>query len=154
MVQPRNTVGDSVPLTAFNLFMRLNRNLQAIGVAILSAAPTPSAVTSLTTLSAIIDVSDDNVLIAFTPTPVPANHSLVIRSTGPVSPGIKFVKSQFRQIEVAAAASGTGLDITANYTARYGAFVAGQFVYFEAYLVNTLTGIDSGRLQCSTTVVA
>jgi len=149
-----NIFGDSVPLTAFNLFMRLNRNLQAIGIATLTNAPTLAAVTSLTTLSVIGDVGDNNVVVTFAPTPVPASHSLLIRSTGPVSAGIKFVKSQFRQIVVAPAASGTGLDITNEYVTRFGTLVAGQSIYFEAFLVNTLTGLDSGRLQARCVVTA
>jgi hypothetical protein len=132
--------GDIRNPTGQNLYIRLNANLLNAGRAAITVPPLPVAVGSVTTLTPT-QASGGATSIAYAPTPVPADHSMIIEATAPVSPGKSFVKSEFRKIAVVAAAAATPFVATAAYATKFGGpGLAGQKVFFRAKLVNNLTG--------------
>jgi hypothetical protein len=141
--------GDIRKPTGFNLYNKLNINLLNAGGAVITAPPLPIGVGQITTLTPS-QVPAGATSLIYAPTPVPAGFSMIIRATAPVSPGKSFVKSEFRQIAVVAAAAATPFVATVSYAAVFGGpGLAGQKVFFEARLVSTTTGQSGLPTQAS-----
>lgn len=118
-----NVFGDNVPLTGFGLFVKLNRDLQTIGNAIIADPPLQSAVVGFDSLTLVVDntepVDDDKVQINFSPA-VPADQQAVVYMTAPLSPGINFVDSEYRKIAVMPVASVSPFTLGDAYIAKFG----------------------------------
>lgn len=143
-----NIFGDNVPLTAFNLFVRVNINLQLIGAATITAPPAPTAPVSLTSIQweAPEDVGDS---VDFSPTPVPAGTALVIFATSPVKKNKTFVSSEYRFMKKIAAAAVSPADISAEYTAAFGTIPVGMKAFVKGFLISTTNGFPSAELATS-----
>lgn len=152
----QDSLGQTITLTGEQLYVRFNANLNQVGVAPISDAPAPVAFAILA-LGATV-ASDDNVITqAFTPTPVPTGFALVIRATGPRSPGISFVsQSAFRFIQFVAAAGTSPANIATAYQAIFGSLAGkvGQKIFVEAFLVSTSTGQAGQKVRTSHIVTA
>jgi hypothetical protein len=149
-----NIFGDSSKLTSFNLFLRLNRNITNLGGAIILDAPAKPTLTSITSLTLVAKVAAGLVTLAYAPTPVPAGFDLVISATPQMSPGISFVKSEYRKLAVVAAAAASPYVATTAYAAMFGTPVLGNRIFFQAKLVHIASGFDTGAMQTSTLVIA
>ena len=153
-VSRTNIFGDNVKLTGFNLFVRLNRELNNIGVANISNAPAIPTVPGVTSLTLTAKVAAGLVSLAYLPTPVPAGTALVVAFTPQVSGGISFVKSEFRKLSAIAAAQASPYVATSDYANRFGAPILNKRIFSQAKLVDIATGFSSVWTQCSTLVVA
>jgi hypothetical protein len=71
-----------------------------------------------------------------------------------MSPGISFVKSEYRLITTLPAATVTPTDVAAEYLTKFGAFVAGQKIFIKVVFVNTTTGQESSPQQFSALAIA
>ena len=141
--------GNSRNPSGFNLYQELNNNLVNIGVAQITAPPTPAAVDALTSASVTVVHTAGVVTLTYAPA-IAAGMKALIRATPAMSPGKSFVKSEFRQIKVAATADASPLVLTTEYAAKYGAVGAvGQKVFFEIVEVNSTTGQKGRSFQCS-----
>jgi len=146
--------GDLRNPTGFNLYCRLNINLAIIGVAAIDVPPLPLAVESLLTIVPT-QVTAGATSIAFTATPTPALHVLVVDATAPVSPGKSFVKSEFRYIGQVAATTASPYVATADYAAKFGGpGLTDQKVFFRAKYIHMTTGQAGLPLQASCIVTA
>jgi len=144
--------GDIKNPTGFNLYVRLNANLEVVGEAAIDEAPQPSEVANVTAGVAVVNLTGDVGTIAFTPT-VPAGMAVVVRATPGQSPGKSFVKSEFRIITTLAAAATSPADIFAAYEAKFGTPVEGTRIFFQLTTVNITTGQVSVPSQTSTIVI-
>lgn len=149
-----NIFGDIKNPSGINLYVRLNTLLVQSGNAAITTPPLPTAVSALTSLSATADVSDDAVLIAFAPTPIPAGHTLMIYASKQASPGVSAFKGKQTFIQHFPATTATGVDIKTAYEAKYGSLVAGQKISFEAFMINNATGLKGTPLTCTCVVTA
>lgn len=141
-----NIFGDSVKPSGFGLYVQLNRNLQAAGQSTISSPPALTAVQATIPSSIVFTTSGSTVTVAFAPDPVPANHAVIVMATPPLSPGVGFVKSEYRQLEVMAATDSSLVDITSSYTAEFGAVPAeGQKIFVAMRSIEINTGIASPR---------
>ena len=147
-----NIFGDKVPLTGFNLYVRLNRNLQEAGVALITSCPAPAAVTGISNLVQLLCTSTPAFTLTFAPTPVPANYDLFVYATVPMGQGVTYADGLFRLLVVLPAATATGASIQAAYTARFGAQAAGTRIFVRAKLVSHVTGLESVPYQFSCVV--
>jgi len=144
-----NVFGDQVPLTGFNLFVRLNRNLLEIGEATISAAPQPQAVPGFTSVGLTADTGGGTYEVAFTPL-IPATIKVIVYATAPLSAGISFVKSEFREIDVLITGELTPVNLVANYITKFGALPpvgAKSFVRLRPILI--ATGQAGSAIQAS-----
>lgn len=146
--------GDLRTPSPLNLYMRINGNLQAVGAAVISEAPVPGDSPSVDSLVLNADVSDTELSIGFTPGVVPANTAWLVEATPGVSPGVNFVKSEYRVITVLPATTGTGEDILAAWQAKYGTMLAGQKIFVRVTPISTVTGLRGQAIAASTIVVA
>jgi hypothetical protein len=81
------------------------------------------------------------VSIAFAVTPVPAGQAYEISATRGLSPGINFVKSEYRVISHVAAAAATPYVATTDYNAQFGAAgAAGLKIFFSVRVCILATG--------------
>lgn len=148
--------GDLKNPTGFNLYQRLNNNLNSIGESTISSPPLPESVgeivaTSLTaedgTVAESLSVALENA--------VPADTTVKIFATAPQSAGRSFVKSQYRQIGTLAAAATSPADILSEYQARFGSTgEVGQKIFVKLLAVNSNTGQAGTPSQVSALVTA
>jgi hypothetical protein len=136
------------------LYTRLNINISNAGGAAIVLPPVPVGVTALTSLELAAAVGLSTFDLTFTPAAVPADHTLYVEATGPMSPGISNANAEFRTIGTVAAAGASPADLFAEYTAKFGALIEGQKVFVRAKFIHTLTGEVSQKLVASTIVAA
>ncbi|RPH74965.1 hypothetical protein EHM76_02570 [bacterium] len=135
-----NIFGDLKNPSGFNLYQRLNNNLAQVGVAAMTNPPLPAAIGNWSTFSFVPD-NTSTMVLTFAATPVPAGFAVLIDGTAPCSPGIKNANARFRRITSLAAAVATGVDIQANYVAKFGSIAPiGNRVFLRAKYVNIATG--------------
>jgi len=150
----KNIFGDKIKLSGINVFSRLNNNLLLIGEATLTTPPVAESFAGPTQVSISSIVAGD-VLTISPDFDVPVGASGVVRMTSPQSAGKKFVKSEFRVIDIAPAGSAAPYDVSAAYVTKFGALPQeGQKVFVEVYLISKETGIASQRTIGSTITIA
>lgn len=145
--------GDIKNPTGFNLFQRLNNVLTLIGEATINSAPQPSGVLTALIGALSVDVGAGDLMTIATGAAVPAGTSMIVRATPGLSPGINFVKSEYRVIQIFDAAAASPHDIKAAYQAKFGVPAEGQKVFVEISFVNQATGQVSTR-QSTSAIVA
>jgi len=151
-LHPRtNPLGDVRHLSGFQVYVSANNNIaNGAGVAI-DVAPASAAVPAITDLSLVADGSGPNAFdVTFAPTPVPADTTMVIQATLPLSPGIKNANNKFRQIAIETAGAASDLDLLLEYESKFGTLISGQQIQIRAYNINLLTGIVSLALKATT----
>ena len=144
-----DSLGQSYTLTGFQAYCSVNNNLLAGAEAVLSAAPaivTPSSLATVTITSAAGTLS-----IAYTATPLPANTHLAIFASPQRSPGRAF-EGDFRLLAETAAAAASPYNALAAYTAKFGAPIVGQKIFFRLHTMKG--GFLSGPFEASHIIVA
>lgn len=136
--------GDLRNPTGFNLYQRLNNNLLNIGQSVITVPPAPLAVDAFTSFSVAVEDNTVAELVEITYDPaIAADHSVKVFATPPLSAGVSFVKSEYRQIDVMLAADVSPFDITAEYVAKFGSTgTAGQKVFVKLVQVENSSGIE------------
>lgn len=145
--------GNSKILSGQALYNKLNLNLAKIGAAAIATCPVAVAIPQHAITGLTAEVGGGQIIVDFAPTPVPAGFALVTDATPLFGAGVSFVKNLFRQIQVSAAATATGVDVFGTWSAKFGALVAGQKISVRQYLVSTTTG-QSGVASSAVTTVA
>lgn len=145
--------GDLKNPTGFNLYQRLNNNLNAVGQAALTLPPIVDEVLTVN-FTALAGAAGASTLALTLSGAVPAGTSLKVFATPGVSPGISFVKSEYRLIAVEAAAAASPLAEGADWETKFGDLVAGQKVFVKIVFVNNTTGQESNAQQLSCIVAA
>lgn len=146
--------GDIKNPSGFNLYQRLNSNLLNCGEAALSSPPASEAVDAFTSFSAAAANGAQTVTLTYSAA-IAADHKVLVRATPALSPGVNFVKSEFRQIDVIATADASPFSIETEYIAKFGAVgAAGQKIFFELVQINTNTGQAGIPIQASAVIAA
>ena len=142
-------------LSGAQLYQSLNNTLQIVGTAAINVPPIPSSVAQVTSVVLTGAKGTPAVSITFAPTPVPANTAYIIFMTPGVSPGVNFVKNQYRQVTVVAAAATSPKDLLTAYQAKFGLVpAAGQKFFVKVVPVNTVTGQQGIGYETSAIVAA
>ena len=149
----KNVFGDAINLSGINVHSRLNNNLLLIGEAVIVSPPIAESFAGPTVVSIISNVQG-SVLTISPDFDVPVGAAGVVRMTSPQSAGKKFVKSEFRVIDIAPEGSAAPFDVSAAYIAKFGALpLEGQKVFVEVYVISKTTGIASQRTTGSTITI-
>jgi hypothetical protein len=143
--------GDIRNPTGFNLYQRLNNNLAQIGVAALTTPPGLESVDQVTIGTLILNLTGPVGTLA-TSAAVPTGMTMVVDATPSLSPGVSFVKSEYRRIQTFAAAAASPHNIYAAYIAKFGAPVEGMKVFARISFINTTTG-QSSPYQSTSAIV-
>lgn len=128
-----NIFGDNIKPTGKNLFVALNKNINAIGGATILVAPAKveMAILGLTAVDVAIGATTINLLDAGNADAI----QVVVSATPPLSAGTSFTKGKFRKIYNALGASVVPADLYDAYVAKFGAPALGQNISFEVKLV-------------------
>lgn len=144
--------GDIVNPTGSTLYTRLNINISNAGGTAITSPPTPTGADALANLTLTADSAAPEVVITTLPGTVPAGHALYVEATAQLSPGISNAKSKFRTIASINPATVGPFDVISEYTAKFGALVAGQKMFVRCKLINRATGEVSQSLVASAIV--
>jgi hypothetical protein len=145
--------GDLKNPTGFNLYQRLNNNLNAVGQAALTLPPIVDEVLTVN-FTGLAGAAGASTLALTLSGAVPAGTSMKVFATPGVSPGVSFVKSEYRLIAVEAAAAASPIASGADWELKFGDLVAGQKVFVKVVFVNNTTGQESNAQQLSAIVAA
>lgn len=145
-----NNAPSGIPPASF--YAERNQMIHSAGGAQLNAF-TPGTAPTLNTLDfQTLDTSQ--VIVALTASfgTVPANNYIVILTTNQFTQGLTFI-SPSAYSPLTTLPPGTSLavdhDITAAYTARYGATKEAYLIGVAAYTIDISTGVASNRLSAS-----
>lgn len=148
-----NIFGDSYKPAGINLFIRLNMNLNNIHRPIIYTPPKPEPVDLIKILSINLN-GNSNHFSLIVESSMPINHFPVLYVTRPLSPGINFVKSEFRIIDfdyspVPAHPDQYQLDFSVQYKMKFGALsnFLGQCLFVKVMPIDVITGINSVPLK-------
>lgn len=143
--------GDLRNPTGKNLFQRLNQNLVISGQAQKTVCPEPSEVPFANLTSALGDVSDTELLVAYSGNTT--GCKVLIFATPILSAGTTFVKNKLRLLEVTLGSNSDSIDIQASYVAKFGLPTAGANIYVGVRVINA-NGQASPLEVCKATIQA
>jgi hypothetical protein len=147
--------GDIQNPSGFNLYVRLNTNLDNIGASAIDVPAAPVAVNVFSSMSLAAAEGAGTIVATVSPETLDANEYVIFRATPAQSPGKNFVKSEFRQIDVVTAIVAGSVDLETAYNAKFGDVgAAGQKIFIEAIHVNINTGQVSQRQQAVAVIAA
>lgn len=141
--------GDLKNPTGFNLYQALNNNLLTVGAAAITQPPIPAAVSTVT-ITSISPAAGTGLIPMVLSGAVPANTAMKVFATAPQSPGVSFVKSEYRLITTLPAATATPVALGAAYSTKFGSWASGQKLFFKLVFVSTTTGQQSLPIQVVT----
>lgn len=155
---PRTDIfGDSKILSGQAFFLSANLNLGASNSALITSPGISSDLGNVVATAVNISVDFGNNVVSFEapilPTVLPTGSKLVVYATDAVSPGIAFVKNRYRYLGTFTPTAGV-LDLTAEWSARFGQCPVGYNVFLRLALVSTdngSLGIPSGASGSATT---
>ena len=132
--------GDIRNPSGFNLHQKLNNNLVNIAKAQIAAPPLPEAVDAFTAVSLAAANGAQTVTITYAPA-IEVDHSALVYFTPAISPGVSFVKSEYRQTDVIVTADNSPFSIETEYIAKFGAVGAeGMQIFVQLVQINWATG--------------
>lgn len=138
-----NKLGETRTYSGEQLYIVLNRNLQAAGEDTIDNPLSPAGVPApIITDLEVID--DDTINVTGSVSGETTDAVVVVQATAPVSAGKSTVpRSAFRNITTTDVSSlEGGLDVSSEYEAKFGSLTdaAGSKVFFRVYGVNSVTG--------------
>lgn len=141
--------GDLKSPTGQNLFIKLNQNILQISETPITAVPIPSAVQGFTNLSVVVDSGVDLLTITFDPA-IDAAVKVLVFATAPLSPGVNFVKADFRIITVLNSTDTSPVSLETQYIAKFGALAQiGAKVFIQMRPILIGSGIPGTLIKTS-----
>lgn len=132
--------GDLRNPSGFNLHQMLNNNLLNVGESVITTPPLVDSVDAFSSMSFTIENTVESLDVTFAAA-IDADHKAIVLATPAISPGISFVKSEYRQVTVLDNADTSPYDLLAEYGAKFGAIGATDMkVFIKMKQVNTGTG--------------
>jgi hypothetical protein len=152
----KDSLGNSYKPSGSQLYVGNNRNLSQIGETVVDDAPTSKPdFEDITPLGLTATAGTPLVEISTGLSAAPTGTVFLIKASPQLSPGISFVGlSRMRVIQFDAASLFATLIVTTNYTARFGAPVAGSGIFVAVTQVDIATGFSSTVATASTIVAA
>ena len=124
------SLGQSGPLTGLQLFVRVNCKLGLLGQDAVDVPPVAPQFPSLAVQSLVITNTAGVVAVKLT-CPTNPGESTVLRASPPQNSAIRACRN-FRIIGICPAPADGSADITALYTAEFGAVPAGKRLFVQA----------------------
>lgn len=150
--QGTDTLGELRRPSGSQLYNRLNSVLASVGLASISNPPLPVAVPVATATSLTAAITGSTMDVVYTPPG--AGTTVQVWATAGVSPGISYVKNQYRLIAASDGAVVSPLDIWADYVAKFGTPVIGTKIFVKLVTVNDASGITAQGSEVSDEVAA
>jgi hypothetical protein len=128
--QTRSRLGQSGPMTGYQLFAKINCTLRQFGQDEVDVPPGPPNPPAVAPQALLITNTADVVAIKLT-CPTNPGQNTVIRASAPVSSAVRSVPAT-RIIGTCPVPTAGAADITSLYTARFGSLAAGDRIFVEA----------------------
>lgn len=144
-----DALGQSYTMSGAQCYLSINMNNLDAGNAIVSDAPAKVSPDAL--LTAVVTTTGGTLSLAYTATPLPTGARVFVYASPQRSPGRSF-EGDFRLIHVSAAAAASPADLVAAYTAKFGAPVVGNKIFFSCQVY--LSGFLSGPTRTDKVVTA
>ncbi|MEI6122700.1 MAG: hypothetical protein WCQ95_03660 [Bacteroidota bacterium] len=148
-----NIFGDSYKPSGINLFIRLNMNLYNIQHNMINMPPKPAPVDLIKIVTIKIDAIND-IFFVIIQTTIPIRHFPVVSVTRPLSPGINFVKSEFRMIKFSFSTvfghpDQYEIGLGPQYKSKFGSLsnFIGQSLFVKILPIDLQTGLNGILLQ-------
>ncbi len=135
--------GDIVSPSGFDLYVKLNCNLDQIGNSPLTIPPVPLQLPTIQNFLIAAESTTPQVLITFDGSAISSDYSLVVMATACISPGKRYVKNLLRQIAVIAPSVGVPYDITTAYLAKFSSILSTQRISMSIITVSKISGQKS-----------
>jgi hypothetical protein len=141
--------GDLRHPSGFNLHQMLNNNLLKINQNVITTPPLPQAVEAFSSLSIAAAFAVPSLVLTFAPA-ITANFFVYISATPGISPGISFVKSEYRRITFVDVGGVSPLDVKDAYVSKFGAIPAvGTKIFVRMVQIHKTTGQEGLPIQAS-----
>jgi hypothetical protein len=145
-----NRFGDQASYTGFSLFMRLNRNLSAVGVAMISTAPVVPTLPILTVGTFTATKTGSVLTLVFSPTTPGATMWVVVYLTNNIIGGRKFVKNYMRLVFKSLNPTTSPLNLYSSWNTYFGVLpVSGSSIFAKAKIIDQTTGFDGVPVNAS-----
>ncbi len=132
--------GNTRYLSGFQFYCRVNGVRGQCGLAFIDAAPADQAGTGL--LTAVVTATVVPVVsVAFTGTPLDADHRLYIFATPPLPNGKSNVTGLFKFVSKSGVSQASPYTFTADYTSRFGNPIAGMSITFRVTTERDTRGV-------------
>jgi hypothetical protein len=153
--QKKDSLAQTITLTGHQLYIALNRNLQTISSALITAMPFKSTVPPVSTASVAAAAGAATMALTYTPV-IPAADSWIVRATRALSAGKFSSEQDYKNIAVINAADVSPFDIKSAYETVFGTSwkTAGAKIFFTVKPVEKATGIPATTVRVSTIVAA
>jgi len=146
--------GDNQIPSGFNLYQKLNNNLVNIGESALTNPPLPQDIINFTSLSVTSEVAVGSVTVTFAAA-IAVTEKVKLFATPAVSPGISFVKSEFRQIAVLDSTDTSPYAALADWESRFGELTqTGSKIFVKLVPVSVASGQEGIGLIASCIITA
>lgn len=141
--------GDLRNPSGFNLHQKLNNNLLQVAKPVITTPPLPQAVDAFTSLSVEAANAGQTLVLTFAP-PIADPSRVLVFATPSISPGISFVKSEYRFVIMLLASAFSPYSLGAYYIARLGVIgAAGMKIFVKMVQLNSDTGQAGIPIQAS-----
>lgn len=136
--------GDSRTLSGSQLYVKLNNNLAQVSAPSLSFPPTPRGAGAVLLNEATFSLGSSELVLDTDLVGAPAGYGWIVEATRQLSPGIRFYKNEYRQIDTTATSTPpTAADLYDKYVSRFGAPALDSNISIRVRIVNTATGESS-----------
>lgn len=148
----RNRLGDTKILSGFALHQKLNTNLAIIDQPFVSNPPDPISPPSVSELTASADADEGkfNLSGKLAQSVASTPYVAVVMATPPLRDGVSNFNTQLREILITTDLV-SGIDIMADYVARFGELQTGQKVGISVHTIAQASGVAS--VAINTTVI-
>lgn len=126
-----NVFGDLKNLSGFSAYIQCNFGMLLQGLPVIDEAPVISSETLLSNVELIPAIGSSEIKVSFDPSPLPADTTLVVRMSRPVSKGISNFSGSFKNLLVIPAGTASPVNIYDEYVAAFGYAPVGARVFGE-----------------------
>lgn len=152
--QKTDIFGDIKKPAGINLYVGLNINIAEHNGTAIDLPPLPTEVVGPPSIAVTAAAGSPAMSLTWPGDDIAANTGWIIRATPQVSPGINFVKSLYRNIQLIQTVNTSPHDMLSAYIARFGTLVEGQKIFVEVYPMNLVSGIKGGTVSTHVIVAA
>ncbi len=138
--QHTDIFGSMVKPSGFDLYVKLNCNLDQVGVTPLTSPPIPGVLAFISNLVVTADSSTPAVTITADYSALNSDYIVIYNATECISPGKAYVKNLLRSIAVRPWMVSMGTDFTSEYQGKFTNIFASQRISVSVVVVNVHTG--------------
>jgi hypothetical protein len=149
----KNTFGDTVYLSGFALFLKLNINRLLLNQSIINTCPAITKNTNISDASCEVREIDNTVMLTFSP-PCPADFNYKVYASASLSPGISYSNKRFKLIAKLTSLDLSTFDLSTAYNTRFGNVGSlGKKVFFKIIPTEIATGHECEPFIFSTIIL-